>query len=190
MTAGRGGWVRARPCMSPAMLAVLAALVVPACFSASDETAGTDFAESSADDVMYGVSHNMSKDGIREARLEADSMLMWNDSAHTWVVGMTLHVYGDRGGQRATITADRGRFDMTTNELMAVGNALLTIPGQAREIRTEVLNFSQEGDRIWSDVPVVMQELGCEIEGDRMESDIAFDEVRLWGTRERDCPER
>lgn len=171
-------------------IAVLATLVFPACFNTAGDTAATDFEEASADDVMYGVTHNMSSDGIREARLEADSMLMWNDSTHTWVMGMTLRVYGDRGGQRATITADRGRFDMSTNELMAVGNAMLTIPGQAREIRTEVLNFSQDGDRIWSDVPVVMRESGCEIEGDRMESDIAFDQVRLWGTRERDCPER
>jgi len=174
----------------PAGFATLAAVVALACLNEADDTAGTEFQESSADDVMYGVSHNMSKDGIREAQLQADSMLMWNDSTHTWVMGMTLFVFDDQGGRRATITADRGRFDMSTNELMAVGNAMLTIPGQDREIRTEVLNFSQESDRVWSDVPVVMREGGCEIEGDRLESDISFDQVKLWGTRERDCPER
>ena len=155
-----------------ARLAPLAALVALACLNEADDTAGTEFTESAADDVMYGVSHNMSKDGIREAQLAADSMLMWNDSTHTWVMGMTLLVYDEQGCRRATITADRGRFDMSTNELMAVGNAVLTIPGQDREIRTEVLNFSQDSDRVWSDVPVVMREGGCEIEGDRLESDI------------------
>lgn len=174
----------------PARLAAFAALAAAACLNAADDTAGTEFEEASADDVMYVVSHNMSKDGIREARLEADSMLMWNDSTHSWVMRMTLRVYDERGGQRATITADRGRFDMATNELMAVGNAVLSIPGQDREIRTEVLNVSQDSDRVWSDVTVVMREAGCEIEGDRLESDISFNQVKLWGTRERDCPER
>lgn len=178
----RGGW--------PARLAVIAAVAALACLNDTEDTAGTGFGEASADDVMYGVSHNMTKDGIREARLEADSMLMWNDSTHTWAMQMTLRVYNDQGGQRATITADRGRFDMSNNELMAVGNAVLTIPGQDREIRTEVLNFSQQSERVWSDVTVVMREGDCEIEGDRLESDISFDQVRLWGTRERDCPER
>lgn len=186
----RHGSARAPAGAWPARLATLAAIVALGCLSEADDTAGTEFGEASADDVMYGVSHNMSKDGIREARLEADSMLMWNDSTHTWVMQMTLLVFNDQGGRRATITADRGRFDMSSNELMAVGNAVLTIPGQDREIRTEVLNFSQQSDRVWSDVTVVMREEGCEIEGDRLESDISFDDVKLWGTRERDCPER
>ena len=186
----RNGSARGLPGAWPARLATLAAIVALACLDEAEDTAGTEFEEASADDVMYGVSHNMSKDGIREARLQADSMLMWNDSTHTWVMQMTLLVYNDQGGQRATITADRGRFDMSNNELMAVGDAVLTIPGQNREIRTEVLNFSQQSDRVWSDVTVVMREEGCEIEGDRLESDISFDDVKLWGTRERDCPER
>ena len=187
--AARRGPPRSLPAW-PARLAAFAALAAAACLNAADDTAGAEFEEASADDVMYGVSHNMSKDGIREARLEADSMLMWNDSTHSWVMRMTLRVYDERGGQRATITADRGRFDMATNELMAVGNAVLSIPGQDREIRTEVLNVSQDSDRVWSDVTVVMREAGCEIEGDRLESDISFNQVKLWGTRERDCPER
>ncbi len=188
--AARTGPRRSPEGARPVRLAALAALAALACLNESEDAAGTEFEESSADDVMYGVSHNMSKDGIREARLQADSMLMWNDSTYTWVMEMTLLVYDDHGGQRATITADRGRFDMATNELMAVGNAVLSIPGQAREIRTEVLNFSQDSDRVWSDVTVVMREEGCEIEGDRLESDISFNQVKLWGTRERDCPER
>ena len=185
----RNGSPRALSGAWSARLATLAALGALACLSDAEDVA-TTFEEISADEIVYGVSHNMSRDGIREARLEADSMLMWRDSTHAWVMRMTLLVFDDQGGQRATITADRGRFNMATNELMAVGNAVLSIPGQDREIRTEVLNFSQESDRVWSDVPVVMREAGCEIEGDRLQSDIAFDEVKLWGTREKDCPER
>ena len=188
--AARTGSARALSGVWSARLATLAALVAVACLTEAEDETTAGFEEISADEVVYGVSHNMSKDGIREARLEADSMLMWRDSSHTWVMQMTLLVFDDQGSQRATITADRGRFDMATNELMAVGNAVLSIPGQEREIRTEVLNFSQESDRVWSDVSVVMREAGCEIEGDRLQSDIAFDKVKLWGTRERDCPDR
>ena len=180
---GRGSWRRA------ALWAALAAAATGGCFDDAGETASTGFQDLNADEVLYGVHHNMTTDGVREALLGADSLFGWRDSSHTWAMGFSLRVFEDGTGvAQATITAERGRLDMSRNELKAVGNAVLSIPNQDREIRTEELYISPNSNRIWSDVKVVMREAGCEVEGSRFESDMSFREVKIWHTREGDCP--
>ena len=162
-------------------------LLAAACINTTEEPPPAGLETVDADEIVYGVSLNMSREGIREAMLSADSMFSWKDSAHARVMGLSLVVFDDRGGRRATITADEGRLNRMGNELTASGNAVLSIPEQGREIRTEELHFAPEVDRVWTDVPVVMHEDGCVFEGDRLQSDMDFDDVRIWGTRERGC---
>ena len=186
---GRSPGARSSRWSAGLLLAVAAAAA--ACLDDASEAATTEFEEMDADEVLYGVSHNMTNNGVREALLTADSMFSWRDSSSTYLMGLTLQVFDERtGDEQATITADRGSLDMAGNKLRAIGNAVLDIPDQDRQIRTEELYVSPDADRIWSDVPVVMREAGCEIEGNRFHSDMAFREVKLWGTRERDCPNR
>jgi len=184
----RRGVLAPRWCGGP-LLAV--AVAVAACLEDAGDAATTEFAAMNADEILYGVSHNMTNNGVREALLTADSMFSWRDSTVTWVIGLTLRVFDDRtGDEKATIIADRGRLDMGANELKAIGNAVLKIPDQDREIRSDELYVAPDSDRIRSDVPVVMRQEGCEIEGQRFRADLSFREVKLWATRERDCPDR
>ena len=189
MMAGHGKTPGGFAARWPAALAI--AVSAAACLNSPDEGAPTEFAEINADEVLYGVEHYMTNNGVREALMSADTMYSWRDSTHTRAIGLRLQVYDKRtGNDQATITADRGRLDMRANELMAIGNAVLDIPDQDRQIRTEELWVAPDSDRIWSDVPVVMRQSGCEIEGDRFDSDLSFKRVKLWGTRERECPNR
>ncbi len=165
-------------------------LALAACFDTSEERATSELETINADKILYGVSLNMSREGIREAMLTADSMFIWKDSTHSRVLGLTLLVYDENGRRRARITSDEGRLNQLGNELTASGNAILRIPEQDREIRTDELHFAPEADRVWTDVAVVMREGECEIEGDRLQADMAFDDVRIWGTRERECSSR
>ena len=169
------------------LLAAACPLLTAACLNTTEEPPPAGLETIDADEIVYGVSLNMSRDGIREATLMADSMFSWRDSTHARVMGLSLVVFDERGGRRATITADEGRLNRMGNELTATGSAVLAIPGQGREIRTEELHFAPEVNRVWTDVPVVMLEGGCEFEGDRLQSDMDFDDVRIWGTRERGC---
>ena len=163
------------------------ALLAAACINTTEDPPPAALETVDADEIVYGVSLNMSREGIREAMLTADSMFSWKDSAHARVMGLSLVVFDERGGRRATITADEGRLNRMGNELTAMGSAVLSIPEQGREIRTDELHFAPEVDRVWTDVPVVMHEGGCVFEGDRLQSDMDFDDVRIWGTRERGC---
>ena len=161
-----------------------------ACLSSSDEAAPTELASVSADYITYGVTKNISREGIREAVLRADSMFMWNDSSHVLIQGLSLRVYDERGGLRATITSTLGRLIEATDELTATGNALLRIPVEDREIRSSELHFSPGNNRVWSDSSVVMRQGNCELKGDGLEARLTFDEVRILGTREQECVSR
>ena len=181
-----------------AFAGVALAIAATGCFDDSGETAATGFEELNADEVLYGVSHTLTTDGVREAILAADSLFGWRDSLHTWAIGFSLRVFADGTGEaQATITAERGRLQgpnrpptdsRSEAELVAVGNAVLSIPEQGREIQSDELLISTYRDLIWSNGPVVMSEAGCEIEGSRFEADMSFGRVKVWRTKEGDCP--
>ncbi len=65
---------------------------------------------------------------------------------------------------------------------------VLRIPADQREIRSPELKFAPETDRIWTDSAVVMREGTCELRGTRMQANMAFDDVRIWGTQGEACP--
>lgn len=181
-----------------AFAGVALAVAAAGCFDDSGETAATGFEELNADEVLYGVSHAVTTDGVREAILTADSLFGWRDSSHTWAIGFSLRVFADgTGDTQATITAERGRLQgpnrpptesRSEAELVAVGNAVLRIPDQDREIQSDELLISTFRDLIWSNRPVVMREAGCEVEGSRFEADMSFRKVKVWRTKEGDCP--
>ena len=169
---------------------LLLALAASACSTESEQGPATELDAVNADEIVYGVSRKLTREGVQEALLFADSMFMWRDSAHARVVGLTLIVYDEQGRRRANIEADGGRLSKAGNELTARGNAILRILATGQEIRTEELNFAPDEDRIWSDQHVIMREAGCVVEGDRFQADLSFDDVKIWGTREGECEER
>lgn len=174
----------------PLYLALAAAVSShAACSTESEEGPTTELEEINADEIVYGVSRRLTREGVQEALLFADSMFMWRDSAYARVIGLTLIVYDEQGRRRANIEADGGRLSNAGNELRAYGNALLRIPGTGQEIRTEELNFAPDEDRVWSDRHIVMREAGCVVEGDRFQADMSFDDLKIWGTREGECGE-
>lgn len=159
-----------------------------ACTSGSDDQAAPrELAEASADEVTFDVSHVVSVNGVRTARLHADSMLAWRDSTHVLLGGLQLSIFDPQGRDRATITADSGRLFPRTDELEAMGSARLVVPAEGLEILSSELRFAPAEDRVWSRSPVVMRRQGCQIEGDGFEADMSFDDVTIEGTQERGC---
>lgn len=163
-----------------------------ACGDQAGDASPAELVTVHADHITYGVTRNFSREGVREARLLADSMYMWDDSTSVMLIGLTLEVFNENGGQRAVITAEEGRMNADSDELVARGNAVLNIPGDARELRSAELWFvlDRRDNRIWTDSAVVMREGDCQVEGERFQTDFSFEELRIWGTREGECSSR
>ena len=131
--------------------------------------------ETGADMVIQGLRHVVTLEGVKEAEVFADSAFFYRDSSIYHLVGpeMLLFVPGS-GAQRARVTARRGRFNPTTQELVATGGVILIITEGNKRVESEELHYDPNGDRIWSDSATTMVEPGRVTEGFSFESDLNF----------------
>lgn len=175
--------------------AALSGLIVltPACAGDSDDGQLTDLEEFRANQTLYVTTRNLTREGVQEGRLEADSIHMWDDSTHVRVYGLTVLLFDERGREKGRVTAEGGRLSSVGNELWAYGNALLTVPedelNERRNIRAEELFFDLERERIWTGVAVNMQRGNCAVTGDGFESDLSFNNLTIEAPREGGCTE-
>ena len=140
-----------------------------------------------ADYIIFGLTDYLTRRGVREAIVEADTALIFSDST---VVLLRGHVrltafHEELGTEKALVTADRGRLDTETNELLAEGNAVLTIEADGRRIESYELRYTPDQDRIQSDSSVVMYDGDDVVEGTSFNSDLNFERVLILNARTR-----
>jgi LPS export ABC transporter protein LptC len=134
-------------------LAALTTLAVAACNGTTDPA--TDYESLPADQVMYGMEHNISNGGIRTAHMKADTALMYNDSTSIQLRVVDLDVFNEQGVVRAELTSQTGELDQRSNRMVARGNVVLVVTGEnGRTIYTEELHYDPNQKQIWSDVKI------------------------------------
>lgn len=166
-----------------ALLSALAACDSPRQHAVVDP----DLESIEADYIIFGNSHYLTRKGIREALVVADTAYFFNDSTVVLLRGhVTLTTYHEGlGTEKAVVTSDRGRLNTSDNSMVAEGNAVLLIADGERRIESSVLNYSPERDRIWSDSATVMYEGQSIVEGSGFDADLNFDQVRVRNARTR-----
>jgi LPS export ABC transporter protein LptC len=144
-----------------------------------------EFAASEADYIMFGLKHNVSRDGIREAVMEADTAHVFQDSTIVLLRGnVTLTAYNEElGTEKALVTSDRGRMNTTSNELLAEGNAVLLILADGKRIESYELRYMPDQDMIRSDSASIMYDGDDVVEGTGFTSDLGFENVRILNAR-------
>ena len=169
------GWVPLRGEGIGQVAVIALSLLSGAC---TDETttpvASPPLLETGADMVIQGLRHVVTLEGVREAEVFADSAFFYRDSSIYHLVEPELFLFSASGAQRARVTARRGRFNPTTQELLATGGVILLITEGDKRVESEELNYDPNGDRIWSDSATTMVEPGRVTEGLGFESDLNF----------------
>ncbi len=132
-----------------------------------------------ADYIIFGLTNYLTREGIREAVVEADTALVFQDSTVVLLRGnVKLTAYHEElGTEKAFVTSDRGRLDTSTNALWAEGNAVLIIQADGRRIESYELTYTPEIDLIQSDSATVMYDGDDIIEGTSFISDLNFENV-------------
>jgi LPS export ABC transporter protein LptC len=141
--------------------------------------ASPELLETGADHVMFNLVQQVSVNGIREGRIEADTAFAYSDSTLYALRNPVLVLYDEQGLERARVVALRGRFNYASKEMVARGEVVLTIPEGNRRVETEELNYDPSGDRIWSDSLTVMREAGTVTEGMGFSSDLDFRRLQV-----------
>lgn len=130
-----------------------------------------------ADNVAYGIRFHVTREGVREGTLTADTAFMYQDSSFAALRNLHLVTFTQTGEPKGEVTAVRGGLYTETNRMWARGDVVLLIHEDGRRVETEELHYDPNRDRIWSDTATVLIQDGERFEGSSFESDLDFTNV-------------
>jgi len=170
------------------VVALVAAVTVSACGDESTRPVVPPELEGiEATSIQYGFRFNMTREGVREARATADRAFVFQDSTVVHLDGNVrlLSYDPDTGRELAEVTSEWGRLNLSSNAMLARGNAVLVIREDERRIESPELHYAPERNQIWSDSASVMYTDERIIEGSGFESDLQFRQPTIRNPRTR-----
>ena len=164
-------------CTITAVLA--AALLLGACETqAEPPVASGDVANMEADQVMFGVEHFVTGNGVVRGVLRSDTAFMYEDSALVRVRPVDLTLFSEEGDTAGVVTARGGVLNTRTQVMVATGDVVVQEVGGDR-IETEELHFDPNRDRVWSEVATVIHRQGSVLRGTGFTSNTQLTDTRL-----------
>ncbi len=142
-------------------------------------TVSEELARLDADNVMFGMFQEITKEGVLGARVEADTAYYWQNPDTVALFGMRLIVYDEMGRPKANVTALRGSLDLATERMTAFGDVVLVVRDNDQRLETAELYYDPPRNRIWSDSATVMTEGSTVTRGTGFESDVEFRNVTI-----------
>lgn len=163
-----------RPGVSRALLALI--LVVGACQSGTPVTA-TQTALDSADQVLIGMTHHVTENGVQRTRVRADTAYFFSGTQQAELRNVHVTFYDALGRPTSTLTAREGTHHWRTGDMEARGNVVVVRDSDGGTMRTDVLFYSQARNEVSSDKPFVFDAPDRHIEGDGFTSDPDFKNI-------------
>ncbi len=145
--------------MKQGHLAGFVALLALGCHPTTTAPNDGTYHELPSDQVLINAMHTSTVDGVRSSEGVFDTVYVYEDSASYRVRGLNLRMYNPDGVQRATIKADSGRWNTSTDALIALGHVVL-ITQDGCNVQTEELHYDPNTKRVWSDVPTRFDQAG------------------------------
>lgn len=159
-----GRWNR-----SVAALALAAVGAAGACSDGS-QPAGYE-APRGASRVIVGLATEITSEGRRVMRVEADSGFAHADSGLVTLVGVEARTFDDNGRVRATLEADSGRLDEMGRVFTAMGNVRVSTQDGLVSLETAELVYDPSTGQLRSDSAAVVTRDGVTQQGTCFEGD-------------------
>lgn len=146
--------------------------------------AGCDDAERSSEvlspddlppgDVTFGLTHTMTKEGVRSAVVEADTAVQQRDGRRWDLRGVEIQFFTESGAQSGTLTSRTGEYQPDDGSFIARQDVVLVTQseGGTRRLETEELHYDVRTEQIWSDSAWVLDEGGQVSRGTSFRSDV------------------
>jgi len=162
--------------MRATVAAVLGALgATLACRGASRPTATISPADS-ADQMLIGMSHYVTADGVQRARVRADTAYLYSNSQSAMLEAVHITFFSMAGAQTSTLTAKGGTYYWRTGDMEARGNVVV-VTTDGRTLRTEAMHYSEVRNEVTSDGRFTFDGPQRHIEGEGFVSDPDFKNV-------------
>lgn len=130
----------------------------------------------SADQVLFGLKHNLTTNGVLRAHLEADTAYFYQASQRADLRGVKVIFYSPQGVETSTLTSDSGTYDWRTGNMEARGNVVAVTPDK-RRLTTSVLRYDRRTDQISGPNTFVFDAPDRHLEGESFTSDPEFKNV-------------
>lgn len=136
----------------------------------------------SADQVLFGLAHNLTIDGVLRVRLEADTAFFYDATQTAELFGVKVEFLSPEGKLTTTLTSRDGTYFWRTGDMEARGNVVAVTP-DGRRLRTELLNYSRGRHEISGPAAFVFDAPDRHLEGDGFTADPEFESVVATGAR-------
>lgn len=157
--------------------ACLAVLFLGACQDDAVRPTTTMTAADTADQVLYGMEHLITTDGVRRTKVLADTAYIYEATQLARLKTVTVTFFDGQGVQASTVEADSGTYQMRDGSMQAWGNVLATTP-DGRRLRSEELRYDSRQHQISSDLPFTYDRADQHLEGNGFVSDPDFRNVQ------------
>jgi LPS export ABC transporter protein LptC len=155
-----------------------------ACGAPATGPGNSGYRDLPADQVMTGVNHVSTSDGVRSATGTFDTVFVFNDSSSYSLKGLSQQLFDAEGRPSATIRADSGRLNLATDAMIARGKVVLLTQNQCR-IESEELHYDPQTRRVWSDVFTTFVGAGRTATAQSFNADDQFSNVSTRGLNGR-----
>ena len=165
----------------PSRLSALSLLLVglsmlPACKEDAVRPTMTVTAADSADQVLEGMEHLITNDGVRRTKVVADTAYLYEATQLARLKVVTSTFYSTSGLETSTITADSGIYQMRDGSMSAWGHVVAVTP-DGRKLRSAELRYDARTQKISSDKPFIYDRADQHLEGNGFISDPDFHDV-------------
>jgi LPS export ABC transporter protein LptC len=155
---------------------LLAASVLAACEETGAKPTTTVQASDSADQVLEGFSHYVTREGIRRSRVEADTAFFYEGTQVTELKNVRVVFFDVQGTEGSTLTAKRGTYRWQDGSMEANDKVVVVSP-DGRRLTTEALKYDNAANTISTNVHFAFDRGGEHLEGNSFRSDPDFKNV-------------
>lgn len=157
--------------------ALLVALVVSAACQEKGVTPPvTQTAADSADQILFGLMHYVTEEGIKRSLVEADTAYLYDATQTAELKKVKITFYDEKGAVSSVLTANEGTYFQQTGGMTARGNVIGTAP-DGRTLRTSELTYEPHSKKVSTDKTFTFMRDGNLLEGDGFVSDVDFSNI-------------
>jgi len=157
------------------VLAVSAALVGSACNGPEHPPTAVAAADT-ADQVVFGLNHQLTMDGVLRTRVQADTAYFYQISQKVLMRHIKVTFYSAEGKETSTLTGTGGVYEWRTGNMEARGNVVAVTPDH-RRLTTSVLSYDRNTQNIVGPESFVFDSPERHLEGEGFTSDPDFKNV-------------
>ncbi|HEY2825455.1 MAG TPA: LPS export ABC transporter periplasmic protein LptC [Gemmatimonadales bacterium] len=156
-------------------LSALSAFVALGCSDDAKPTAAATPADT-ADQVIFGLVHNITLEGVPRAQLMADTAYFYQGPQTADMRRVHVIFYNAEGGVASNLTSVSGHYEWRTGNMRATDSVVAITP-DGRKLRTSILDYQRGSNQISGPNAFIFDAPNRHLEGESFTADPEFKNV-------------